>query len=133
LKILEKAYLKARNSAAGLTNFCEEGAGVRRCEKELEEAEALFREYQASQPAVQADKLFDVIYREPNIQIHFIDNKTNQIILRKLSSHAPRLGDEIRFGGKGNEKFYKVIHVVWAYDEDNCPVDRVNIGVTDCT
>jgi len=55
IKILEKAYLKARNSAAGLTNFCEESASVRRCEKELEEAEALFREYQVSQSAVGAD------------------------------------------------------------------------------
>ena len=52
IKILEKAYLKARNSAAGLTNYCEESASVRHCEKELEEAETLFREYKQ---AVQAD------------------------------------------------------------------------------
>lgn len=44
IKLLKKAYHKARNSAAGLTNYCEESASTRRCEKELEEAENLFRQ-----------------------------------------------------------------------------------------
>jgi hypothetical protein len=46
--ILEKAYWKARNSAAGLTNYCEDSASVRRYERELEEAEALFEEYRVA-------------------------------------------------------------------------------------
>ena len=41
---LERAYLLARNSAAGLTNYCEESVGTRRCERELEEAEQVYRE-----------------------------------------------------------------------------------------
>lgn len=47
VKALEKAkraFHLARNSAAGLTNYCEESASSRRCERELEEAENLWRE-----------------------------------------------------------------------------------------
>ena len=40
---LEKAYWLARNSAAGLTNYCEETGSTRRCERELEEAEQIYR------------------------------------------------------------------------------------------
>ena len=40
---LEKAYWLARNAAAGLTNYCEESGGTRRCERELEEAEQIYR------------------------------------------------------------------------------------------
>jgi hypothetical protein len=42
-KVLRQAYYLVRNSAAGLTNYCEESANLRRCEKELEQGEALFR------------------------------------------------------------------------------------------
>lgn len=42
--LLDKAYKLARNSAAGLTNYCEHSASVRRCEKELEQAETIYRE-----------------------------------------------------------------------------------------
>lgn len=49
--MLRRAYWLARNSAAGLTNFCEESASARRCEKELEQAEELFREIGAQATA----------------------------------------------------------------------------------
>lgn len=40
---LEKAYKLARDSAAGLTNHCEENGSTRRCERELEEADSIYR------------------------------------------------------------------------------------------
>ena len=39
----KRAYWLARNSAAGLTNYCEESASSRRCERELSEAESIWR------------------------------------------------------------------------------------------
>lgn len=42
-EMLRKAYWKMRNCAAGYSNFCEESANTRRCEREFEEAEAIFR------------------------------------------------------------------------------------------
>lgn len=41
---LEAAYQKARNSAAGYSNYCDDNANTRRCERELDEAEKLCRE-----------------------------------------------------------------------------------------
>lgn len=41
--ILRRAYWKAFNSAAGFSNLCEESGSARKCERELTEAEALFR------------------------------------------------------------------------------------------
>lgn len=40
----KRAYWLARNSAAGLTNYCEESANSRRCERELDEAERIYRD-----------------------------------------------------------------------------------------
>ena len=40
----KRAYWLARNSAAGLTNYCEESASTRHCERELAEAERIYRE-----------------------------------------------------------------------------------------
>lgn len=40
----KRAYWLARNSAAGLTNYCEESANSRRCERELGEAERIYRD-----------------------------------------------------------------------------------------
>lgn len=40
----KRAYWLARNSAAGLTNYCPESANSRRCERELDEAERIYRE-----------------------------------------------------------------------------------------
>ena len=64
-----------------------------------------------------------------NVCIHFIDNADDKLITKEYVCHVPRTGDEIRFGGQGNEKYYKVILVVWAYDEKGNPFDRVNVGV----
>jgi hypothetical protein len=41
---LRKAYFYAHNSAAGLTNYCEESGSVRLCEKELKKAEEIYRQ-----------------------------------------------------------------------------------------
>ena len=38
----KRAYWLARNSAAGLTNYCDESASSRRCERELSEAESIW-------------------------------------------------------------------------------------------
>ena len=64
-----------------------------------------------------------------NIRIHFIRCSDAVVILKMNASHVPRTDDEIRLGGEGSEKYYRVIRVVWAYDEPECPFDRVNIGV----
>lgn len=66
----------------------------------------------------------------PTIRIHFIDNSLGNIILTTFAKHVPRAGDEIRIGGPGNEVFYMVCRLVWAYDESESPIERVNIGVT---
>ena len=50
---LKKAYHCARNSAAGLTNYCEESASTVQCEKELEQAELIYNKLmQRTQEAV---------------------------------------------------------------------------------
>ena len=46
---LRRAYTLARNSAAGLTNYCEESASTRRCEKELETAESIFADLEGGE------------------------------------------------------------------------------------
>lgn len=40
---LTKAYNKMRNSAAGYSNFCDDNANTRRCERDYVAAEALYR------------------------------------------------------------------------------------------
>ena len=40
---LIKAYRKMCNSAAGYSNYCEDSASTRRCERDFEEAENIFR------------------------------------------------------------------------------------------
>lgn len=64
------------------------------------------------------------------IQIHFIDDVTGDMVLRRVEWHAPRVGDEIRFGGEGAEKYYKVNRLVWCYDEPTAFYSRLNVGVT---
>uniref|UniRef100_A0A6M3JG35 Uncharacterized protein n=1 Tax=viral metagenome TaxID=1070528 RepID=A0A6M3JG35_9ZZZZ len=44
IRKLRKAYFYAHNSAAGLTNYCEESRSVRLCEKELEKAEEIYNQ-----------------------------------------------------------------------------------------
>ena len=69
--------------------------------------------------------------KDKNILIHFILD--NELLFTRLASHVPRVSDEARFGGIGNENFYKVCHVCWVYDEDENPYERVNIGIIDAT
>ena len=40
---LMEAYRKMRNSAAGYSNYCDDNASVRRCERDFTEAEVLYR------------------------------------------------------------------------------------------
>ena len=40
---LIKAYRKMYNSAASYSNYCEDSASTRRCERDFEEAENIFR------------------------------------------------------------------------------------------
>lgn len=40
---LDSSYKLAYNSAAGLTNYCEPSGSTKKCERELEQAEALYR------------------------------------------------------------------------------------------
>lgn len=40
---LRKAYWKMRNSAAGYSNYCDDNANTRRCERDYTEGEALYR------------------------------------------------------------------------------------------
>ena len=44
IRKLKRAYFFAHNSAAGLTNYCEESGSTRRCEKELEQAEMIYKD-----------------------------------------------------------------------------------------
>jgi hypothetical protein len=59
------------------------------------------------------------------LSAHFINNEDDRIISKRSISVVPRVGDELRFGGRDAEVYYKVILVVFVYDE---PIDRVNIG-----
>ncbi len=56
---------------------------------------------------------------------HFINNADDILICKVSVNQVPRVNDEVRFGGKGSEKYYRVSLVVFVYDEDQ---DRVNIG-----
>ena len=60
------------------------------------------------------------------IKLHIIDIDHNEIILRTVVCHCPRVGDEIR---TSEYSFYEVRKVVWVYDEPENPYERVNIGV----
>lgn len=59
-------------------------------------------------------------------RIHFIDNNDDRLITKQDVSVVPRAGDELRFAG---EKYYKVMLVVFIYDEG---MERVNIGCELC-
>ena len=63
--------------------------------------------------------------QQGKILVHFICE--NKIIRRDILSHALLVGDEIRMGGIGQEKFFKVTKRVWAYDEDNISYSRLNV------
>ncbi len=62
-----------------------------------------------------------------NIEIHFILD--GNIKCKVRANHAPRVGDEMRIGGEGNESYYEIIRLCWAYDEPKNGFDRVNIEI----
>jgi hypothetical protein len=75
---------------------------------------------------------FERIKMNGNIYAHFIGEINNKQLFKRLITHVPRPNDEIRMGGEGNEKYYKVTRVIWVYDEPDNPYERVNIGVELC-
>jgi thymidine kinase len=48
-------------------------------------------------------------------------------------SHAPLTGDELRFGGAGNEAYFTVGRRIWVYDEPEVPMSRLNVEITEVT
>ena len=58
--------------------------------------------------------------------MHLIEGDT--ILNRLPVSTIPRVGEEVRLGGKGEERFYRVTRVVHAFDEFSV-YDRVNVGL----
>lgn len=66
---------------------------------------------------------------QETVCIHFILNNT--LLFKRYEKHIPLSGDEIRVGGKGNEKFYTVGRRVWVFDEPENPHQRINIEITE--
>jgi len=66
--------------------------------------------------------------QKEKVSIHFIHD--DELFFKQVSAHVPVVGDEIRLGGEGSEKYYTVNHRVWVYDEPECPFSRVNVGVS---
>lgn len=63
----------------------------------------------------------------PTAKAHIIHLTTGEMLsMRRLHGHAPRIGEEIRLSGP---RYFKVKVVIWVYDEPECPLERVNIGV----
>ena len=60
-----------------------------------------------------------------SIKVHFI-LESGGLFARLRLHHAPRVGDELRFS---NERYYRVTRLVWAYDEDDEPGQRLNVGM----
>ena len=56
--------------------------------------------------------------------IHFI--LKNKLFTKISAYHVPSKGDEIRLS---KNKFYKIIKLVWVYDEPDSLYERVNIGI----
>lgn len=73
------------------------------------------------------DACEDLKMESGNIYLHVIDEDDDTIIMKRLVASVPRPNDEIRVGGEGNERYYKITRVVWVFDE-NSPWQRVNIG-----
>lgn len=64
-----------------------------------------------------------------SIYLHIINESDDHILNKILVSAVPRAGDELRLGGRGKERYYKVTRLVWVYDEPETPFERVNVGV----
>lgn len=50
----------------------------------------------------------------------------NKKIMHHIENRVPRIGDKVRLSEKS---FYRVIDVVWIYDESDHRHDRVNIDL----
>lgn len=61
-----------------------------------------------------------------NTELRIINNKNSEFILKLRAFNVPRVGDDIRLS---NDKFYKVVIVVWLYDNPKSLTDIVNVGV----
>jgi hypothetical protein len=61
------------------------------------------------------------------IAAHFI-HESKGLLFKRTINHAPSVGDEIRMPG---ERYFKVTVLVWVYDEDDSPFQRLNIGITE--
>jgi len=62
-----------------------------------------------------------------DVLAHFINR--NVLYNKKVIRFVPRLGDELRFSGGQHGAIFKVIKVVWVYDEPNHINTRVNISM----
>jgi len=64
----------------------------------------------------------------PKLYIHYINIKTNKVLL-KMGAHAcPRITDEMRI----RKNMYQVVKVVWCPTEDHYSKGgRINIGLAD--
>lgn len=66
-------------------------------------------------------------------KIHFIDEESDLLIFAAMAFSVPLVDEEIRTGGEGRERYYKVTRRVWVYDEfTGIEIDRVNVGVRAC-
>jgi hypothetical protein len=62
-----------------------------------------------------------------NIYMHVIAEDGDRVLDKIRASQVPRPDDVLRLG---RDRYFRVTRVVWVYDEDDCPFERVNIGVT---
>lgn len=61
--------------------------------------------------------------------VHIIDEDANTMLTKRKMAGVPRVDDELRWGGEGHERYYRVIRVVWCLDEDHVAGQRINIAV----
>lgn len=61
------------------------------------------------------------------IAAHFI-HSTRGVLYKPLVEFAPRVGDELRFAG---DKYFRVVRLVWVYDEPEAQFTRLNIQIED--
>jgi hypothetical protein len=62
---------------------------------------------------------------QKTIKAHFI-HPASGVYAKLLISHAPSVGDELRFRG---DKFFTVVRKVWVYDEPEAQFSRLNIEI----
>ena len=62
---------------------------------------------------------------QQNYKIHLIDVNKDKKVCEIHSRGVPRIGEEIRMA----PMVFKVIYVVWAYDEVAEYYERVNVGI----